>query len=118
MNLVKLMRIKEGSSRPGEWGQPRIPRHALQCGLSCIFIPIYLEAGAERRSGCLGVGDGAGTGAGAGAAVGVSRRRKDKATAGVRSKPRTACAHTLQLYQKGIQTGSPDNVPAPFPSRK
>lgn len=32
--------------------------------------------------------------------------------------PVTACAHTLRLYQKPIQTGSPDNVPTPLWSGK
>lgn len=45
---------------------------------------------------------------------GVSRGKRGKIEALVMSNPVTACAHTLRLYQKPIQTGSPDNVPTPL----
>lgn len=52
VNLAKPMRIKEGSSRPGEWEQPQIPHHFL------LFIPVHLEVGAECHSWWATVKDG------------------------------------------------------------
>lgn len=43
---------------------------------------------------------------------GVSRGKRGKAGPGGMSKD--SLAHTLRLYQKVIQTGSPDNVPTPL----
>ncbi|KAK2493529.1 hypothetical protein MC885_011051 [Smutsia gigantea] len=55
VNLAKPMRIKEGSSRPGERGQPQIPPYTLQRDLGHVFIPVYLEVDANCRSWWVGV---------------------------------------------------------------